>query len=259
MKKLSKKLLGKLLIGLFCVGMLASCGSDEEVTKSKEEVMTRMEVSEEQEELEEDVVELPMNELEEERAEETELSIVDESVVTENDEEPMEEVVETSVVEEVPEEKEPEYSYSDMNQTMYASQSVNVRNLPSTDGDRVGGLSAAQAVVVTGKCNETGWYRIEYNGGEAFVSDSYLVNEKPVQQEQTTQPSSPSNSSGSGSGGSSVTVPRHEDTVGNLVWVPTKGGKKYHSRSGCSNMEGPMQVTVEHATALGYTPCKRCH
>jgi uncharacterized protein YgiM (DUF1202 family) len=146
-----------------------------------------------------------------------------------------------------------------MNQTMYASQSVNVRNLPSTDGDKVGGLSAAQAVAVTGKCNETGWYRIEYNGGEAFVSDSYLVNEKPVQQEPTTQPSDSSNSSDSGSGGSSVTVPSHEDTVGNLVWVPTKGGKKYHSRSGCSNMEGPMQVTVEHATALGYTPCKRCH
>ena len=83
-----------------------------------------------------------------------------------------------------------------------------------------------------------------------------MVNEKPVQQEAVTQPSS---SSGSGSSGSSVTVPSHEDTVGNLVWVPTKGGKKYHSRSGCSNMEEPMQVTVEHATALGYTPCKRCH
>ena len=188
---------------------------------------------------------------------EDETSFIDDEV--ENDEEPVKEVAETSVVEEIPAVKEPEYSYSDMNQTMYASQSVNVRNLPSTDGDKVGGLSAAQAVAVTGKCNETGWYRIEYNGGEAFVSDSYLVNEKPVQQEPTTQPSGSSNSSDSGSDGSSVTVPSHEDTVGNLVWVPTKGGKKYHSRSGCSNMEGPMQVTVEHATALGYTPCKRCH
>ena len=217
-----KKLVGKVLIGLLCIGMLASCGSDEEVTEATEETVTRMEVAE-------------------------------------NDEEPVEEVAETPVVEEIPVVKEPEYSYSDMNQTMYASQSVNVRNLPSTDGDKVGGLSAAQAVAVTGKCNETGWYRIEYNGGEAFVSDSYLVNEKPVQQEPTTQPSGSSNSSDSSSGGSSVTVPSHEDTVGNLVWVPTKGGKKYHSRLGCSNMEGPMQVTVEHATALGYTPCKRCH
>ena len=254
-----KKLVGKVLIGLLCIGMLASCGSDEEATEVIEEAVTRMEVSEEQEEPEENVIELPIIESEEESVEEAELPIIEESVVAENDEEPVKEVAETSVVEEIPAVKEPEYSYSGMNQTMYASQSVNVRNLPSTDGDRVGGLSAAQAVAVTGKCNETGWYRIEYNGGEAFVSDSYLVNEKPVQQEPTTQPSGSSNSSDSSSGGSSVTVPSHEDTVGNLVWVPTKGGKKYHSRSGCSNMEGPMQVTVEHATALGYTPCKRCH
>jgi uncharacterized protein YgiM (DUF1202 family) len=254
-----KKLLGKVLIGLLCIGMLASCGSDEEVTEVTEEALTRMEVSEEQEESEEDVVELPIIESEEQSVEEAELPIIEETVVAENDEEPVEEVAETPVVEEILEVQEPEYSYSGMNQTMYASQSVNVRNLPSTDGERVGGLSAAQAVTVTGKCNETGWYRIEYNGGEAFVSDSYLVNEKPVQQEQVTQPTSSSNSSGSGSGGSSVTVPSHEDTVGNLVWVPTKGGKKYHTNAGCSNMEGPMQVTVEHATALGYTPCKRCH
>ena len=254
-----KKLLGKVLIGLLCIGMLASCGSDEEATEVIEEAVTRMEVSEEQEEPEENVIELPIIESEEESVEEAELPIIEESVVAENDEEPVKEVAETSVVEEIPAVKEPEYSYSDMNQTMYASQSVNVRNLPSTDGDKVGGLSAAQAVAVTGKCNETGWYRIEYNGGEAFVSDSYLVNEKPVQQEPTTQPSGSSNSSDSGSDGSSVTVPSHEDTVGNLVWVPTKGGKKYHSRSGCSNMEGPMQVTVEHAVGLGYTACKRCH
>ena len=254
-----KKLLGKLLIGLLCIGMLASCGSDEEVTEATEETVTRMDVSEEQEEPEEDVIELPMVEDEEKSVGETELPIIDESVVVENDQEPVEEVAETPVVEEIPEVQETEYSYSGMNQTMYASQSVNVRNLPSTDGDRVGGLSATQAIAVTGKCNETGWYRIEYNGGEAYVSDSYLVSEKPVQQEPAMQPSSSSNFSGSGSGGSSVTVPSHEDTVGNLVWVPTKGGKKYHSRSGCSNMEGPMQVTVEHATALGYTPCKRCH
>lgn len=249
-----KKLFGKLLIVLLCIGILGSCGSDEEVAESSEEVVTRMVVSEDLDESEEDVTELPIIETEEANVEEDEMLIIEENV-----EEPVEEVEDAPVVEEIPEVKEPEYSYSGMNQTMYASQSVNVRNLPSTAGDRVGGLSAAQAVAVTGKCNETGWYRIEYNGGEAFVSDSYLVNEKPVQQEQVKQQSSSSNSSGSGSGGSSVTVPSHEDTVGNLVWVPTKGGKKYHTNAGCSNMEGPMQVTVEHATALGYTPCKRCH
>lgn len=60
-------------------------------------------------------------------------------------------------------------------------------------------------------------------------------------------------------GGSGVTVPDHEETEGNLVWVPTNGGKKYHSKSGCSGMENPMQVTLETAMANGYTACKRCY
>ena len=235
-----KKFFGKMFVGLLCIGMLASCGSDEEESHIVEDTATEIELTEEIEESEDKSEEEQVNvsEVESGEAEKEETS----------DEEMVEEENQPS--------EEPEYSYTDLNQTMYASQSVNVRSLPGTNGERVGGLSTAQAVKVTGKCNETGWYRIEYNGEEAFVSDSYLVNEKPVQQEAVTQPSS---SSGSGSSGSSVTVPSHEDTVGNLVWVPTKGGKKYHSRSGCSNMEEPMQVTVEHATALGYTPCKRCH
>lgn len=55
-----------------------------------------------------------------------------------------------------------------------------------------------------------------------------------------------------------VTIPDKEDTEGNLVWVPVKGGTKYHSRQGCSGMEDPMQVTVETAEANGYTACKKC-
>ena len=42
------------------------------------------------------------------------------------------------------------------------------------------------------------------------------------------------------------------------VWIPTKGGKKYHSHPGCSNMDGPREVTVSEAEALGFTPCKKC-
>ena len=70
------------------------------------------------------------------------------------------------------------------------------------------------------------------------------------------QPEPQQQSSGGGSG---VTVPDHNETGANLVWVPTKGGTKYQSKSSCSGMEEPMQVSVETATANGYTPCKRCH
>ena len=85
-----------------------------------------------------------------------------------------------------------EYTYTDLNKTMYAKSTVNVRNLPSTDGEKLGGLSKAQEVAVTGQCNETGWYRINYNGGTGYVSSDYLVNDKPV--EETPAPSQPSQS-----------------------------------------------------------------
>lgn len=54
-------------------------------------------------------------------------------------------------------------------------------------------------------------------------------------------------------------VPEPEDAQGNLVWIPTNGGKKYHSRSSCSGMKNPEQVTVEYAKSKGFTPCKKCY
>lgn len=43
-----------------------------------------------------------------------------------------------------------------------------------------------------------------------------------------------------------------------MVWIPSSG-TKYHSRSGCSNMKNPSQVTLEKAQSWGYTPCKKCY
>lgn len=56
------------------------------------------------------------------------------------------------------------YTYTELNKTMYAKSAVNVRDLPSLNGNKLGGLDTAQEVKVTGQCNETSWYRIEYNG-----------------------------------------------------------------------------------------------
>ena len=66
---------------------------------------------------------------------------------------------------------------------MYAKSSVNLRSLPSTDGEKVGRLSGGQEVTVIGKCNETGWYQIQMaDESIAYASDSYIVAEKPVAQ-----------------------------------------------------------------------------
>lgn len=96
------------------------------------------------------------------------------------------------------------YTFTDMNTTMYAKSSVNVRNLPSTDGTRVGSLSTNQAVTVTGQCNETGWYRIQYNNSECYVSNKYLTEQKVA----TTSPKTEStNTAGAGVDAAASTNP----------------------------------------------------
>lgn len=112
---------------------------------------------------------------------------VEESETVEEVTETVEETTETEEVaeEEAPAAEEPvaeepssPYSYTELNQTMYAQSTVNVRDLPEQTGGKLGSLSTNQEVTVLGQCNETGWYKISYNGGEAYVSDSYLGTEK---------------------------------------------------------------------------------
>lgn len=101
----------------------------------------------------------------------------------------------------------PTYTYTDLSATMYAQSSVNVRDLPSTDGAKLGSLSLNQEVSVTGQCNETSWYRISYNGSEAYVSNKYLGDNKVEvsQPAQTTQTSDNSGNNASGENTDTVT------------------------------------------------------
>ena len=111
----------------------------------------------------------------------TETEVVEETTEAEEvAEEPTEAPTEEEAPAEEPAAEEPSspYSYTELSQTMYAQSTVNVRDLPEQSGGKLGSLSTNQEVTVTGQCNETGWYRISYNGGEGFVSDSYLGTEK---------------------------------------------------------------------------------
>ena len=55
------------------------------------------------------------------------------------------------------------------------------------------------------------------------------------------------------------TDPDYFENNGDMVWIPTKGGKKYHARSGCSNMIDPDYVSKSEAASRGFTPCKKCY
>ena len=101
-----------------------------------------------------------------------------------------------------------------MTGTMYAKSAVNVRNQPSTDGEKVGQLTQGQEVTVTGQCSETGWYQIELNGGKAFVSNNYIVAEKPAAATQTAgNTGSPGSGSGQTAGQGAGTAAKTEDTA----------------------------------------------
>lgn len=102
-----------------------------------------------------------------------------------------------------------EYTYTDISATKYVKKSVNVRSLPCTDGEKLGSLEMNDKVKVTGQCNETNWYRIEFDGTVAYVSNNYLVNEKVVVAVTPvpTPVESSDNGSNTSAGSDSVSVP----------------------------------------------------
>ena len=48
-------------------------------------------------------------------------------------------------------------------------------------------------------------------------------------------------------------------TTSQMVWIPTHGGKKYHSNPNCSGMKGPEKVSLSSAKSRGFTACKKCY
>lgn len=92
---------------------------------------------------------------------------------------------------------------------------------------------------------------------EPSVSESVIVENKEIpekavlpevssKQEQISAPVSTTENDTSGMGAT-------------MVWIPTKGGKKYHRTAGCSNMSNPQSVSLSEAEEKGFTACKRCY
>lgn len=112
---------------------------------------------------------------------------------------------------------EPEFTVTEVTATKYATQSVNVRSGPSTDYDKIGGLTTNQEVQVISRCNETGWYKFIWtDGSEAYVSDKYLSDSKV---EKPAASETPSN--GGGNSGSQTQVPTNNSDWKNLYSAGT--------------------------------------
>ena len=94
--------------------------------------------------------------------------------------------------------------FTEVNETVYATGTVNLRSGPSTAHDKVGSLNKSDSVtrVGIGTGDAEGWSRIQLSDGSTvYVSNSYLSTTKPVVQ----QPSGGSTQSKPSSGGSTTT------------------------------------------------------
>lgn len=98
------------------------------------------------------------------------------------------EIIEVTTEEVIEEQVQFKFTVKDIeNKTMYATTSLNVREGASTDYDKIGSLSYAEAVTVTGKVNENNWYQVKYKDKTGYASGKYLSDKKP---EETSQESS---------------------------------------------------------------------
>lgn len=81
-------------------------------------------------------------------------------------------------------EEKKEIVVTDMKKTLYVkASSLNVRSGPSTSTSKIGAYNNAAEVNVTGKVNDSKWYRVSYNGKVGYVDSTYLSETKPVVEE----------------------------------------------------------------------------
>ena len=66
------------------------------------------------------------------------------------------------------------FTFARMNTTMTTTANLNVRALPNIEGGKIGMFPEGAQVNVSGRCEETGWYRVTYQGEIGYVSYEYL-------------------------------------------------------------------------------------
>lgn len=176
---MKKRIFVIMLVAMILV--LTACGNTSTVNEASSEVSTEVEATET---VDSEAVVEPTK-----VAESTETEVVETA-----DSKAVVETTETVVVEVESNEVAPQYTYTDISTMKYAQSSVNVRDMPSADGNKIDSLKTNDEVSVTGQCNETSWYRIEYNGSEAFVSNKYLGDSKVevAQANNSSEQSAPS-------------------------------------------------------------------
>ena len=124
--------------------------------------------------------------------------------------------------------------FTDCNETLYATTTVNVRDTYSTSGSKLGSLAKAQEITRTGIGigDADGWSRVVFQGQEAYVSSYYLSATKPQISKpststggssngQTSKPSTGGNTSDGGSSSGSNSLDDLGQALGGMSGVGT--------------------------------------
>ena len=237
---MKKRILG-LLLGVMLISVCVGCGAESTTTEPTEtatETITEESTIEQTKEATatpEETAELEVSEVEETTETEAE-------EITTTD-------TETEAVEPEPTPTEEDTKITEMSATMYATQTVNVRSLPNAESDKLGSLSTNDEIQVTGQA-ENGWYRFEYNGNVAFVSNKY-VGDKKVEVQQTP---TANNNSGSGSASTSNTCPyplwQPVDNGDSITWYVTQPDPNWENEHRAT--QAWMFRTIESRCSQGY-------
>ena len=155
---------------------------------------------------------------------------------------------------EAPVEAEPTYSFTSVNETVYATSTVNIREGFSADTDKVGSLGKGQSVVRTGigTGDAEGWSQVEFNGQTAYISSEYLSLTKPAAQ-------SSGNNSGSSGGQTSQSKPSTGTSSGQqssgssggqtqTQQPSTSGGNSYRDTAIPPEMQSKPENWIEEGT-----------
>ena len=207
---MKKRIIG-LLLGVMLVFGCVGCGAESKTTEPTETATATTIEESTTEQIEEatatpEKTAEPTPDVKEEPSEET-------TAETESEATEPAEKVEPEPMEEPTPEPQAIYTYTDMSATMYVQQTVNVRDLPDTRGNKLGSLSTNDEIKISGQCIETGWYRFDYNGNVAYVSNKYVGDEKV----EVAPPAS--NNSGSGSANSGSVASNWADSYPKNQWI----------------------------------------
>lgn len=82
---------------------------------------------------------------------------------------------------------EPEVKFTEVDETVYAISSVNVRTGPGTNYEKIGGLKYRDSVKRIG-IGDNGWSKVIYNDKEAYVHSDYLSTTQPAEVNTTNYP-----------------------------------------------------------------------